>query len=268
MTRALTTRRNMGPATYFAAVTVRINSYQNRQGRWAQILNMSTRRERNGFGTMLIAGLEELLRAEDIDVVVLYPAENGRAPAFWSSLGFGSREVSHLPDEELVPHDQGGPLLPEFDTGSLVVLPRWEKRIGGAFEGAAEDAPSADAGAGCSSQRPAKRGRGGRRRTAGSHRMLPPSKSRVRGEPLLRAHEALMALRSRHKALLPPVAPASGELGAPEAKAALQDERVRCAPVRQDRAALEALREQIHAESCQLQLQHLSLDSEQLLFLE
>merc|ERR1719480_459832 len=108
-----------------------MNAYQNRRGRWAQILNMSARRERLGFGTLLIAGLEELLMPEAVDVVVLYPAENGRAPAFWSSLGFGAREVSHLPAEELVPHDQGGPLLPEFDTGTQVVLPRWEKRLRG-----------------------------------------------------------------------------------------------------------------------------------------
>ncbi|CAK0794970.1 unnamed protein product, partial [Prorocentrum cordatum] len=96
------------------------------KGRWAQILNMSTKRERHGHGTMLIAGLEELLRREDVDVVVLYPAENGRAPAFWSSIGFGNRENSFLPEEELVPHDQvrpgtkdtPGPLLPEFDPGT------------------------------------------------------------------------------------------------------------------------------------------------------
>merc|ERR1719356_1837008 len=120
--------RDLGSA-FLAAVTVRINSYDRREGRWAQILNMSTKRERHGHGTMLIAGLEELLRREDTDVVVLYPAENGRAPAFWSSIGFGQRETSLLPDEELVPHDQGGPLLPEFDPGSHTALPRWEKRI-------------------------------------------------------------------------------------------------------------------------------------------
>uniref|UniRef100_A0A7S4RKZ2 N-acetyltransferase domain-containing protein n=1 Tax=Alexandrium monilatum TaxID=311494 RepID=A0A7S4RKZ2_9DINO len=196
-------------STYLAAVTVRINSYQNRQGRWAQILNMSARRERSGFGTMLIAGLEELLKVEEVDVVVLYPAENGRAPAFWSSLGFGAHEVSCLPDEELVPHDQGGPLLPEFDTGSLIVLPRWEKRISGSPHGAEGAAGGADSAGGATgvtaigyALRPtARRGRGGRRRAgAGSFRTLPPSKSRVKGEPLLRAHAALSAQRARHKA--------------------------------------------------------------------
>lgn len=188
----VTRKATSGPATYFAAVTVRINVYQNRPGRWAQILNMSTRRERNGFGTMLIAGLEELLTAEDIDVVVLYPAENGRAPAFWSSLGFGAHDVSCLPDEELVPHDQGGPLLPEFDTGSLIVLPRWEKRL----------VVPKPLGLAAPTEGLARRGRGGRRRSAASYRAVPASKSRVKGEPLLRAHEALIALRAKHKAAL------------------------------------------------------------------
>eukprot|EP00406_Dinophysis_acuminata_P078481 CAMPEP_0179249620 /NCGR_PEP_ID=MMETSP0797-20121207/20743_1 /TAXON_ID=47934 /ORGANISM="Dinophysis acuminata, Strain DAEP01" /LENGTH=268 /DNA_ID=CAMNT_0020957325 /DNA_START=8 /DNA_END=812 /DNA_ORIENTATION=+ len=138
-------------ATYLAAVTVRVNSYQQRPGRWGQILNMSTRRERHGFGTVLIAGLEELLRREDVDVLVLYPAENGRAPAFWGSIGFGAHKVSLLPDEELVSHDQGGPLLPEFDPGSLTALPRWEKRITAAPR-AARPAAAASAAAAAGEQ--------------------------------------------------------------------------------------------------------------------
>lgn len=114
-----------------AAVTLRINAYrQSRSRRWAQVLNMSTRRERHGLGTTLVAGLEELLVREQVDALVLYPAENGRAPAFWSSLGFGPPVAgSILPPEELVSWDEGGPLLPEFDPGSLAPLPRWEKRL-------------------------------------------------------------------------------------------------------------------------------------------
>jgi len=118
-----------GPSAYLAAVTVRINSYTSRRGRWAQILNMSVARERQGYGTILIAGLEELFRWEDIDVAVLYPAENGRAPAFWSSIGFSARQESLLPEDELIPLNQGGPLLPEFDPCTSLVLPRWEKRL-------------------------------------------------------------------------------------------------------------------------------------------
>lgn len=212
---------------YLAAVTVRMNCYQNRQGRWAQILNMSARRERLGFGTLLIAGLEELLVPEAVDVVVLYPAENGRAPAFWSSLGFGAREVSHLPEEELVPYEDGGPLLPEFDTGTKVVLPRWEKRLPGPSsevvdpsnpQDAAATVPVAPAqglrgtnqatsGAVRGSSDSRQRGRGRRRSTtrpttASEHRTLPCSASRIRGESLLSAYEAMKAQRARLKALL------------------------------------------------------------------
>jgi len=113
-----------------AAVTVRINGYLDRANAgWAQILNMSTQRERAGYGTQLIGGVQELLRREGVDVIVLYPALNGRAPSFWSSLGYGIREPSLLPSAELVSHDQGGPLLPEFDSGTHQALPRWEKSI-------------------------------------------------------------------------------------------------------------------------------------------
>jgi len=222
-------------AAYLAAVTVRINCYQKRQGRWAQILNMSARRERLGFGTLLIAGLEELLLPEAVDVVVLYPAENGRAPAFWSSLGFGAREVSHLPAEELVPHDQGGPLLPEFDTGTQVVLPRWEKRLRGPTgvgdkpfgspsaavnpsnpQDAAATVPVAPAQglsgtsqATCGMLRgsPGTKQRGRGRRASGpaavsAHRTLPCSASRIRGDLLLAAYEAMKAQKARLKAFL------------------------------------------------------------------
>eukprot|EP00929_Paragymnodinium_shiwhaense_P096553 TRINITY_DN58176_c0_g2_i3.p1 TRINITY_DN58176_c0_g2~~TRINITY_DN58176_c0_g2_i3.p1 ORF type:complete len:515 (-),score=104.12 TRINITY_DN58176_c0_g2_i3:417-1961(-) len=93
----------------YAAVTLRLNPYRRGGGgMWAQVLNMSVMRERHGLGTALMAGLEEVLRREEVDVLALYPAENGRAPAFWASIGFSARENSLLPVEELVPQEEGG----------------------------------------------------------------------------------------------------------------------------------------------------------------
>lgn len=193
-------------ATYLAAVTVRVNTYQKRQGRWGQILNMSTRRERHGFGTFLIAGLEELLRREDVDVLVLYPAENGRAPAFWGSIGFGAHKVSLLPDEELVSHEQGGPLLPEFDPGSLSALPRWEKRIisnsgSGNLELADTTAQDQETGYTLRFGKRQRGGRGGNRVSVlPPFRAVLPSASRLSGEPLMAATKALQDKRARLKA--------------------------------------------------------------------
>eukprot|EP00933_Yihiella_yeosuensis_P030995 TRINITY_DN24550_c0_g1_i1.p1 TRINITY_DN24550_c0_g1~~TRINITY_DN24550_c0_g1_i1.p1 ORF type:complete len:256 (-),score=52.06 TRINITY_DN24550_c0_g1_i1:185-931(-) len=121
-----------GKEECLAAVTVKVNRYENRQGRWAQVLNMSTCRERHGYGTILIAGMEELLKQEETDVVVLYPANNGRAKPFWGSLGFIDRsdsETSFLPPSELVLYEQDGPLMLEKDCSTNQALPRWEKRI-------------------------------------------------------------------------------------------------------------------------------------------
>lgn len=114
-----------------AAVTVRINRYRSGEGRWAQILNMSTGQERCGFGTMLMAGVEALLKLENVDVVLLYPAQNGSAPCFWTSLGYTAPEpkTSLLPMEELIPFTKGGPLIPEMEGSTGELLPRWEKRI-------------------------------------------------------------------------------------------------------------------------------------------
>lgn len=175
---------DLGPAL-LAAVTVRINSYGRGEGRWAQILNMSSKSEGHGHGNMLIAGLEELLRREDIDVVVLYPADNGRAPAFWSSIGFGKREASFLPEEELLTHDKGGPLLPEYDPVSNKHLPRWEKRIRLPLH------PKTMA---------AKRGRPGQEGEAGGqpeHRALAAASSRLEGAALRDAAGVLLLQRRR-----------------------------------------------------------------------
>eukprot|EP00931_Biecheleriopsis_adriatica_P075484 TRINITY_DN49337_c0_g1_i1.p1 TRINITY_DN49337_c0_g1~~TRINITY_DN49337_c0_g1_i1.p1 ORF type:complete len:416 (+),score=75.36 TRINITY_DN49337_c0_g1_i1:63-1310(+) len=190
--RGRATRTSDRQVYCLAAVTVRINCYANRKGRWAQILNMSTSRERHGFGTMLIAGLEELLKQEDSDVVVLYPAENGRAPAFWKSLGFGAATTSLLPDEELVPHDKGGPLLPEFDPGSQVPLPRWEKRI-------LSRAGSSDAYDGETKN---GRGKGRPSKPRTDYRALPASASRIGGADLQSAAEGMKEQRAKMKAAL------------------------------------------------------------------
>jgi len=165
-------------STYLAAVTIRVNNYKNRCCRWAQVLNMSTRRERHGFGTLLMAGVEELLRQEGVDVVVLYPAYNGRAPIFWSSIGFCGYTVSHLPKEELIAHDRGGPLLPEFETSRHTPLPRWEKRIAPAVP--AEEFSS--------------------RRAYHLHHSLPIAPSSISGAPLLAAAARLHAFRADLKA--------------------------------------------------------------------
>lgn len=167
-----------------AAVTLRLNVYQHRPACWAQILNMSTRRERYGLGTLLIAGLQELLLREGTDVVVLYPAQNGRAPLFWSSIGFGGHETSLLPAEELVPHDQDGPLFPEFDPRNHDELPRWEKRIG-------EGLPPVGKG-------PVSKRRGQPARPV--HRFICAAASRIGGEALQTANQKLHAHRARWKA--------------------------------------------------------------------
>lgn len=118
--------------TYLAAVTLRLNVYRGRPGRWAQVLNMSTRRERPGLGTTLIAGMEELLRRELVDIIVLYIADNGRAPALWSTLGYErvAEGGSLLPPEDVLEVSKGGSLVPEFESHTMQLLPRWEKRIG------------------------------------------------------------------------------------------------------------------------------------------
>jgi len=124
-----------------------------------------------------------LLRVEGVDVIILYPAENGRAPAFWSSLGFAAQAPSFLPDEELVPHRDGGPLLPEFDLSTRVVLPRWEKQIASVMT----EPFSLDASL-----------TSGRKRGRVSHRKV--SSSRLGGEALSQAVDALKAHRNRWKA--------------------------------------------------------------------
>eukprot|EP00747_Dinoflagellata_sp_TGD_P183596 gnl/TRDRNA2_/TRDRNA2_38563_c0_seq1.p1 gnl/TRDRNA2_/TRDRNA2_38563_c0~~gnl/TRDRNA2_/TRDRNA2_38563_c0_seq1.p1 ORF type:complete len:486 (+),score=89.74 gnl/TRDRNA2_/TRDRNA2_38563_c0_seq1:105-1562(+) len=175
--------------TYLAAATVRLNVYRKQQAwTWAQILNMSTKRERQGLGTALIAGLEELLRHNATDVVLLYPADNGRAPSFWASIGYSVRSPSLLPQEELASHDEGGPLLPEFDPGTLQALPRWEKRICDGVQGSPTRARNP--------ARAATRRAGSR----GSGMSASDSSCRVGGEQLRSVYEALMAQRVKYKA--------------------------------------------------------------------
>merc|ERR1719502_1634219 len=91
-------------------------------------MNFAVETERCAFGTALIAGLEEILWHECVDLVVLYPVQNGRAPNFWTSVGYEyPGEKSYLPDEELIDKKDGGSLLPEGCNGKP--LPRFEKQI-------------------------------------------------------------------------------------------------------------------------------------------
>jgi hypothetical protein len=115
---------------FLAAVTIRLNPYlQRRNVAWAQIMNLSVTSERRGHGTRLIAGIEELLRRECVDVVILYPVFNLRATSFWTSMGYCEKKPSFLPDEEL--DTKNGALLPEGCKmeGKKVLLPRWEKKF-------------------------------------------------------------------------------------------------------------------------------------------
>jgi hypothetical protein len=113
-----------------AAATVRLNPYINRSGvAWAQIMNVSVARERLGHGTRMVAGLEELLWRERVDVVVLYPVPNNRADNFWKSMGYTALPESLLPSEELDPKNKA--LCPEGyeQHGVRTILPRWEKTL-------------------------------------------------------------------------------------------------------------------------------------------
>lgn len=177
-----------------AAVTVRINHYKGAIGRWAQILNMSTGQERCGYGTMLVAGLEELLRRESIDVVVLYAAQNLCAPQFWASLGYLEPRRTLLPKAELVPYYKGGPLVPEMESGTKELLPRLERRIAVAPLSAAESGRQA------LSVRPVPFGYSGAsdrslRFKPTALRAVPASESKLSGERLREAYEAARARR-------------------------------------------------------------------------
>mmetsp|Transcript_51145 Transcript_51145/g.110871 ORF Transcript_51145/g.110871 Transcript_51145/m.110871 type:complete len:402 (-) Transcript_51145:739-1944(-) len=182
-----------------AAVTVRINAYQNRpHARWAQILNMSSLRERHGLGTLLIAGMEELLKKEEVDVVVLYPAWNGRAAPFWASLGFCPGDISLLPDEELVPYDKNGPLLPEYEALRNEPLPRWEKHLKN-WMGYMGPLSSQTNG---HSQAPnsGRVGSNGHHHAPAQpldlpHRAVPSTESRLNGASVVQATERLLAYR-------------------------------------------------------------------------
>lgn len=150
-----------------AAVTARINFYQNRCGGWGQILSVSTACERQGLGTMLVAGHELLMRREGVDVLTLYPAQNCSARPFWASFGYeDAAESSKLPVEERVGFDVGGPLVREQDPRTERELPRWEKCI---IPGA-RIVPTSIAHRVATSSR------------KGAYRRVPPSRSRVFGE--------------------------------------------------------------------------------------
>lgn len=119
-----------GKHRYIAAITVRLNPYMQKAGlAWAQVMNLSVSRERQGHGTRLVAAVEELLQREGVDVIALYPVQNSRATNFWASMAFCERPKSLLPAEEL--DSRNGALLPEGCKiqGEKVLLPRWEKAL-------------------------------------------------------------------------------------------------------------------------------------------
>jgi len=195
---------NIDPNVYLAAVTIRINYYINREGRWAQVLNMSTGSlyERQGYGTILMAGVEDLLRQECIDLVVLYPAQNNRAPQFWTSLGYGEPgHGSWLPEEERVSHQQGGPLLPEMDPYLNATLPRWEKKIGPSQGEHGWEEPKKIFGN-------SSRRHGGKLRFKPSKlRQLEPKDSRLKGDLLYEAWRRAMRERSEFAITISPTKP-------------------------------------------------------------
>merc|ERR1711974_384360 len=116
---------------------------------------------------------------ESVDVIVLYPAQNGRAPSFWASMGYAEMEKSHLPKEELKPFQENGPLLPEMDPQANALLPRWEKRIQAAKEAART----------CERPLPQRPDRLRHVFRPNELRARPAADSRVRGTPLLKAFE-------------------------------------------------------------------------------
>jgi len=115
---------------YLGALTLRLNSYRSKQTtRWAQILNMCTRFERRGHGMRLFREVERLVSAcDDVDVLVCYPADDGAA-LFWKACGFSERHRSLLPDDDLLPTNEGGNLIPEVRGGDGADLARWEKAV-------------------------------------------------------------------------------------------------------------------------------------------
>jgi len=117
-------------STFLAAITVRLNPYMHTAGlAWAQVMNLSVCEERKGYGIRLVAGVEQLLRREGVDVVSLYPVQNNRATTFWASMGYAKQADSLLPPCEL--DIKNGALLPEgyVVNEEKVILPRWEKSL-------------------------------------------------------------------------------------------------------------------------------------------
>lgn len=121
------------------ACTLRINTFceqgAQKEGaqkgrKWAQVMNISANPEGHGYGSVMFEQLEEVLKAEQIYLVVLYPADNGAAPKFWGKMGFKERggktgRPSLLPSEEAV----NGKLIQECDVSTGMSLPRWEKDL-------------------------------------------------------------------------------------------------------------------------------------------
>ena len=112
-----------------AACTVRMNPYRRYCKMWGQIMHMSAREERKGYGSKLVVAVEELLRQEGVDILLAYPAPTTAAQKFWAKMGYQQQEDSFLPDEELIPRYEGGPLWPEENAVTEEPLDRLEKRL-------------------------------------------------------------------------------------------------------------------------------------------
>ncbi|CAE7309429.1 unnamed protein product [Symbiodinium natans] len=124
-----TARAKDGIEAAQAAVTVRINPHHNYSSMWGQVMHMSAREERQGHGSKLVIAMEEFLRQEGVDTVVAYPAATKQAMHFWTKMGYAKQQQSFLPDEELIPRREGGPLWPEVSASTEQPLERWEKRL-------------------------------------------------------------------------------------------------------------------------------------------
>ncbi|CAE7297185.1 unnamed protein product [Symbiodinium natans] len=112
-----------------AACTVRMNPYLHYRKMWGQIMHISAWEERKGYGSKLVAAVEELLRQEGVDILVAYPAPTRAAQSFWAKMGYQQQERSFLPDEELLPRYEGGPLWPEQNAITEEPLDRLEKKL-------------------------------------------------------------------------------------------------------------------------------------------
>lgn len=100
------------------------NQYERGELHWAQIMNISAKTEGQGDGSYLFRLLEDFFKAQELNLVVLFPAANVKAPKFWRKLGFKERS-----DAPLLPDRERPKVIAEFDVTTGIVLPMWEKDL-------------------------------------------------------------------------------------------------------------------------------------------